>query len=371
MTLSGPDPGPLSRTATRLMLSQLAWTLRQDPTVKTFSLEHRRTPGDRRVGRVDVPGRQPRRRPLRPGRPAGQQPALRAPPRSARLGSGQPPHSGRRAVRARACRGSARSRSASTTTRSPPRPPTRCWSGRSGAVRTRPRSSPGAGCCLLPGTSPNRLWDVQNTGRRAPVVLYVAQGARAPGARARDQRSRTSGGSSSRVTARAWWRSCAAATATASSSAGCATTRTAAVVSGTRARPYPVGRRHAPASATSAGCRRPRSPCSTRRLATQAEVRLLDVDGSMSPDETPPSSSRVGPSAWPPRRPRPRLTTPFAVQPGELFDLAQVDTTGPAAGHRACATSPTRADPQAGAGRRRRPAAACGRLERCSTPSAT
>ena len=38
VTLSGPDPGPLGRRVTRLMLSQLAWTLRQDPTVKTFSL---------------------------------------------------------------------------------------------------------------------------------------------------------------------------------------------------------------------------------------------------------------------------------------------------------------------------------------------
>jgi hypothetical protein len=36
--LSGPDPGLLSATTTRLMLSQLAWTLRQDPSVSTFTL---------------------------------------------------------------------------------------------------------------------------------------------------------------------------------------------------------------------------------------------------------------------------------------------------------------------------------------------
>ena len=38
VTLSGPDPGLLSATTTRLMLSQFAWTLRQDPSVSTFTL---------------------------------------------------------------------------------------------------------------------------------------------------------------------------------------------------------------------------------------------------------------------------------------------------------------------------------------------
>ena len=38
IALSGAVPDPLSRTTTRLMLSQFAWTLRQDPTVRTFSL---------------------------------------------------------------------------------------------------------------------------------------------------------------------------------------------------------------------------------------------------------------------------------------------------------------------------------------------
>jgi hypothetical protein len=38
ITLRGQDPGPLSRKATRLMLAQLAWTLRQDPTIKFFGV---------------------------------------------------------------------------------------------------------------------------------------------------------------------------------------------------------------------------------------------------------------------------------------------------------------------------------------------
>lgn len=38
VTLRGPDPGPLPRRTTELMLAQLAWTLRQDPSVTTFEV---------------------------------------------------------------------------------------------------------------------------------------------------------------------------------------------------------------------------------------------------------------------------------------------------------------------------------------------
>jgi hypothetical protein len=36
VTLKGPDPGPLSNRTTRLIVAQLAWTLRQDPTINSF-----------------------------------------------------------------------------------------------------------------------------------------------------------------------------------------------------------------------------------------------------------------------------------------------------------------------------------------------
>ncbi len=36
--LRGPDPGPLPRKTTELMLAQLAWTLRQDPSVRAFQV---------------------------------------------------------------------------------------------------------------------------------------------------------------------------------------------------------------------------------------------------------------------------------------------------------------------------------------------
>jgi hypothetical protein len=39
VSLNGASPGPLPRTTTRLMLAQLAWTLRQDPSVTAFTLE--------------------------------------------------------------------------------------------------------------------------------------------------------------------------------------------------------------------------------------------------------------------------------------------------------------------------------------------
>ena len=82
VTLSGPDPGPLSRTTTRLMLSQLAWTLRQDPSVQTFTLTIAGRHGHRLHGRVDVPRRRQRVQRLRPGR-------RRAPARSStRCGAG-------------------------------------------------------------------------------------------------------------------------------------------------------------------------------------------------------------------------------------------------------------------------------------------
>jgi Lipoprotein LpqB beta-propeller domain/Sporulation and spore germination len=38
VSLTGPDPGPLSSTTTQMMLAQFAWTLRQDPSIRSFTL---------------------------------------------------------------------------------------------------------------------------------------------------------------------------------------------------------------------------------------------------------------------------------------------------------------------------------------------
>jgi hypothetical protein len=44
VTLKGPDPGSLSPKTTELMLAQFAWTLRQDPSVKSFQITIDGTP---------------------------------------------------------------------------------------------------------------------------------------------------------------------------------------------------------------------------------------------------------------------------------------------------------------------------------------
>ena len=60
---------------------------------------------------------------------------------------------------------------------------------------------------------------------------------------------------------------------------------------------------------------------------TQAEVRLLDVDGSLSPDEVHAIAVRGQALSLATSPSSATLTPPFAVQPGELFNLAQVDAT--------------------------------------------
>ena len=64
--LSGQDPGLLSATTTRLMLSQLAWTLRQDPSVSTFTLTIAGRTDHRQHGRVEVLRQRQRVQRLRP-----------------------------------------------------------------------------------------------------------------------------------------------------------------------------------------------------------------------------------------------------------------------------------------------------------------
>jgi hypothetical protein len=98
------------------------------------------------------------------------------------------------------------------------------------------------------------------------------------------------------------------------------------VVSGTRARPI----RWAAGTSTRVRDIGWLSPTTIAVLdqvsRAQAEVRLFDVDGSMAPDEVHSiivPGQALGLATSPASA---NLTTPFAVLPGELFDLAQVDT---------------------------------------------
>ena len=81
-----PDPGLLSATTTRLMLSQLAWTLRQDPSVTTFTLTIAgRTITDARG--VESSASTAARQTLRPG---GARPARSLRPAAGRWSPGRP-----------------------------------------------------------------------------------------------------------------------------------------------------------------------------------------------------------------------------------------------------------------------------------------
>ena len=335
------------------MLSQFAWTLRQDPTVKTFTRQHLRAPGDRRSRRVDVPGRQRRADRYDPAGPAGQRPALRAAPRSPGLRARPPPDAGRAARSARAAQGigpfavSLHDDQVAATTQS---------ALLVGPVRERrrpdARSSAGAG--LLPPA-----WD----------FAEPALGGAEPGPRRRGRRSTSRDGSRARGAGvpgspgedvRRFLVSRDGVAPGRGPAAGPSADRhrgqpaplrrrPAGSLSGTRARPI----RWSAGGTTRIRdigwtTRRPRSPCSTRRHRPRPRSACSTSTARLSPDEvTPIVDPGARPSAWRPRRSPATLTPPFAVQPGELFNLAQVGRHEPSSRSRACATSPTRADPQA------------------------
>ena len=324
VTLSGPDPGPLGRRVTRLMLSQLAWTLRQDPTVQTFSLSISGRQVTDASGastfRVDNPDAD-RYDPAVP-LASSQLYALRR----GLLVSGQANHltpvGGPFGTSVQGIGPFAVSlhddQVAATTSDSLLVGPVR-----SGAQPTQVLTGGG----LLPPAwdFANRLWDVQNQKVGGAVVLYVSQTrahpVRVPGISGENVRRFLVSRDGSRLAAvlRGPHRDRIVISRLRYDA-------NARVVSGTRAQPI----RWASGTGTRVRDIGWMSPTTLAVLdqvsQTQADVRLLDVDGSMSPDEvhaivvqgralslaTSPASAS--------------LTTPFAVLPGELFDLAQVDT---------------------------------------------
>ena len=154
VSLNGPDPGPMTRRTTRLLLAQLTWTLQQDPSVTTFdvSINGRQVTDSSGSSTFRVDGLDATR--YDPAVPLGQQPALRAPPRSARVGAGRPPDPGRGTLRRRpaghrAVRGESRRQPGRRhdLRRAAPRPGARFGASAAGA-----RAAPA--CCARPGTSP-------------------------------------------------------------------------------------------------------------------------------------------------------------------------------------------------------------------------
>jgi hypothetical protein len=322
VALVGPDPGALSRRTTRLMLSQFAWTLRQDPTVRTFSLsiagrQVTDAAGASTFG-VDTPAYDPA-----DPRASSQLYALRR----GLLVSGQAnrltPVGGPFGTSVQGIGPFAVSldddQVAATT-------PTSLLVGpvRSGAA---PREVLTGGGLLRPAWDfSNRLWDVQNRAHGGAVVLSVSKGraavVRVPG---------VSGEYISRfLVSRDGSRLVAVLRGPHHDRIVVSRLRydgNGRVLSGTPVRPI----RWAAGSTTRIRDIGWMSPTTVAVLdqasPAQAEVRLLDVDGSMSPDEVHAIVVR-GQALSLATSPLPASDSPpFAVLPGELFNLAQVDTT--------------------------------------------
>ena len=322
LTLRGPDPGPTNSRTNRLMLTQLAWTLRQDPTVKAFTVNI----SGRQV--TDAAGASTFRVAdfdhYDPSVPSGSSQLYAL--RRGRLVSGQANHltpvGGPFGTAAQGIGPFAVSlhdaRVAATTYDS---------------LLVGPVRGPGPPTHVLSGTGllrpawdfAGRLWEVQNTKSGGAVVLYLAHGrtheVHVPGISGEDVSRFLVSRDASRLVAVIHGRS-----------------RDRLVISRLRydlGGPQVSGTRARPVRWSAGDSTRIRdigwwtSPTSIAVLdqvtRAEAEVRVLDVDGSTSPVETPPIIVRgqaFGLVTSPVNE-----QTPFAVQPGALFNLAQVDTT--------------------------------------------
>jgi Lipoprotein LpqB beta-propeller domain/Sporulation and spore germination len=321
ITFRGQDPGPLGRKATRLMLAQLAWTLRQDPTIKTFevSIDGLQVSDATGSSTVKVVGGGFNRFDPADAKASQQIYALRG----GRLVSGQlnkpTPNTGPFGVTRQGIGAFAVSlddtQVAATT-------PTSLLVGPVLGNRSPAPVLIGPGLLRPSWDFVRRLWDVQNRPGGA-VVLYVVHGRRhqlrVPGVTDHDVRRFLISRDGSRLVA---------------------------VVHGARSDHLLVSRLRYDTAGRPAGATRGRRlPWSVRggarirdigwtsptRVAVleqltraQADVRILNVDGSTSPSEASPRpvSGPVSGLATSPVGSQ----HPYAVQQRGLFDLAQSDT---------------------------------------------
>ncbi len=325
VALSGAVPDPLSRRTTRLMLSQFAWTLRQDPSVQTFSLSI----GGRQV--TDASGASTFR--VENADADRYDPAY--PPASSQL------YALRRGllVSGQASRLTAVSGPFGTAVQGIG--PFAVSLGDDQVAATTPssllvgpvRSGP-ALTQVLTGTGllrpawdfADRLWDVQNRTRGGAVVLSVngdrSRAVRVPGVSGEDVRRFLVSRDGSRLVAvlRSPHRDRIVVSRLRYDDSG-------RVLSGTPARPIQWSG-GATTRVRDIGWMSPTViGVLDQASSTQAEVRLLDVDGSLSPDEVHAISVRGQALSLATSPSSATLTPPFAVQPGELFNLAQVDAT--------------------------------------------
>jgi hypothetical protein len=323
VTLTGPDPGPLDRRTTRLMLSQLAWTLRQDPTVTTFSVSISGRQVTDASGassfRVDSPeaARYDPAVPLA----SSQLYALRR----GLLVSGQAnrltPVGGPFGTSVEGVGPFAVSldddQVAATTQDSLLLGPVR-----SGVAPTQVLT--GTGLLTPAWDFANRLWEVQNRTRGGAVVLDVSRGGvetvRVPGVSGEDVRRFLVSRDGSRLVAVV--RGTHHDRIVVSRLQYDGNRR----VSGTRAQPIPWAT-SASTRVRDIGWMSPTTIAVLHQVSrAQAEVGLFDVDGSMSPDDVSPIVVQGRALSLATSPASASLTPPFAVLPGELFDLAQVDS---------------------------------------------
>ena len=225
---------------------------------------------------------------------------------------------------------------------------------------SRSWSSPARDCSGRPGTSPSRLWEVQNGPERRRRSLYFTDGHRhavhVRGVTGENVRRFLVSRDGSRLVAVLRGRR-----PTGSWSAGSGTTPTAgpsAPLAPSRSGGSPPARQPDPRHRLDLadhdrrarpGCRRPRPRCACSTWT-----------GRLAPDEVSPiADPGTRPRPWSTSPARPAGRTPFAVltavqcpRPGRH---RQADDEPAAADPAGCTTSPTPADPQ----RRPRPLAAC------------
>jgi hypothetical protein len=320
VTLNGPDPGPLNHRTTQSMLAQFAWTLRQDPSVTRFRLNiaGHQVADSTGAQTFRVDGDSYERYDPAVSLASSQFYALRA----GLLVSGQINNPtpvdgpfGRDRLGIGPFAVSLDGTQAAGVTSN---------SLLLGSVSEASEAHPvlsGADLLRPSWDFASRLWDVQN-GRNGASVVYVEHGNRhavpISGITGEDVRSFLVSRDGSRLVAVIHGRRVDRILV--SRLRYNADTR---AVHGTRARRIPW---------LSTGTSRVRdigwtSPTTISVLdqisRSQAESRILNVDGSTAPDQTSPTTipgRAIGLATSP-------VDTPYAVLPNSLYDLSQLDAT--------------------------------------------
>ena len=324
VNLKGPDPGPLTRTTTGLIAAQLAWTLRQDPSISAFTLTIAGHPitGASGSSRFPVSGDVSDRFDPAGERASGQSYALRR----GRLVSGplgslthvSGPFGNTAQGIGPFAVNLAGDEVAGVT-------PDALLLGPVLGVSPPVTLLSGPGLLRPAWDFANRLWEIQNRPGGA-LVVYATQGrvhdVDVPGISGQQLRRFLVSRDGSRIVA----------VLRGAKADRIVTSRVRYDADGrvTGATPAQVIRWESPGTSRirDIGWTSPTTIAVLDQLSrVHAEVRILNVDGSTAPDETSPAliSGRVSGLATSPVAAQP----PYAVQKGSLFDISQVEVPRP------------------------------------------